>query len=170
MQLRAWPTTSAVTPVSEMRVWGDSGGRLDFTLPTSSAARPSAEPSEALAWIVDVPALEHQLAEALRFAPEVEYVAASEEAPAKLTVVCEGRHSITRDELGVNFETQPYQQHAVAARVRGGVPHRQQALQWFHQGTHGLEILALLPLGGPHGDSAAVVWSLPPESASAMLA
>jgi ubiquinone biosynthesis UbiH/UbiF/VisC/COQ6 family hydroxylase len=85
-------------------------------------------------------------------------------------VVCEGRASATRAELGVNFDVLPYQQHAVAARLRCSTPHRQQALQWFHHGAHGLEILALLPLGGTQGDTASLVWSLPPERAKDMLA
>jgi ubiquinone biosynthesis UbiH/UbiF/VisC/COQ6 family hydroxylase len=87
-----------------------------------------------------------------------------------LTVICEGRASTTRDELGVAFDVLPYQQHAVAARVRCATPHRQQALQWFSQGAHGLEILALLPLGGSQGDTASLVWSLPPARAQEMLA
>ncbi len=157
-ELRCWPDAQHATPVQDMRVWGDDGGFVHFASPTPLG----------LSWIVDVPVLEGQLAEAVRYQSEIACLTAP--APAALTVVCEGRHSSTRDELGVSFDTLPYQQHAVAARVRVSVPHRQQALQWFHQGTHGLEILALLPLGGAHGESAALVWSLPPARASAMLA
>jgi ubiquinone biosynthesis UbiH/UbiF/VisC/COQ6 family hydroxylase len=112
--------------------------------------------------------LEAQLAQAVRYQSEIACLTAP--VPAALTVICEGRHSSTRDELGVSFDTLPYHQHAVAARIHASVAHRQQALQWFHQGHQGLEILALLPLGGAQGDSAALVWSLPPERASAMLA
>ena len=157
-ELRCWPDAQHATAVQDMRVWGDDGGFVHFGSPTS----------EGLSWIVDVPVLEDQLAQAVRYQSDIAILTAPE--PAALTVVCEGRYSATRDELGVSFDTLPYQQHAVAARVRCSVPHRQQALQWFHQGTHGLEILALLPLGGAQGDSAALVWSLPPERASAMLA
>ena len=76
--LRAWPDASAATPVREMRVWGDDGGRLDFSAPP-------AETDAALAWIVDVPALERQLAEAVRYQPQIEAL----EAPVKaaLTVI-----------------------------------------------------------------------------------
>ncbi|WP_408593794.1 FAD-dependent monooxygenase [Limnohabitans sp.] len=157
-ELRCWPDDQHATAVQDMRVWGDDGGFVHFGSPTS----------EGLSWIVDVPVLEDQLAQAVRYQSDIASLTAPE--PAALTVVCEGRHSSTRDELGVRFDTLPYQQHAVAARVRCSVAHRQQALQWFHQGSHGLEILALLPLGGAQGDSAALVWSLPPERASAMLA
>ena len=156
--LRCWPEDGHATPVQRMRVWGDDGGFVRFDSPSP----------EGLSWIVDVPVLEQRLADAVGFAPEITRLDAP--APAALTVVCEGRHSATRAELGVDFETLPYQQHAVAARLRAGQPHRGQALQWFHQGSHGLEILALLPLGGPEGDALALVWSLPPERAQAVLA
>ena len=156
--LRCWPDALNATPVQHMRVWGDDGGFTHFESPTP----------EGLTWIVDVPVLEAQLAEAVRYQAEIAPLAAPE--PAALTVVCEGRASATRAELGVNFDVLPYQQHAVAARVRCSTPHRQQALQWFHRGSHGLEILALLPLGGALGSTASLVWSLPPERAKEMLA
>jgi 2-polyprenyl-6-methoxyphenol hydroxylase-like FAD-dependent oxidoreductase len=156
--LRCWPDALHATPVQHMRVWGDDGGFAHFESPTP----------EGLTWIVDVPALEAQLAEAVRYQAEITRLDAP--APAALTVVCEGRRSSTRDELGVNFEVLPYQQYAVAARVRGSIAHRQQALQWFAHHGKGLEILALLPMGGVHGDTAGLVWSLPPERAQETLA
>ena len=158
--LRCWPDLQAATPVRQMRVWGDDGGFVRFD--HAGAAH------DGLTWIVDVPVLEQRLGEAVRFAHEITLLDAP--APAALTVICEGRHSATRAELGVVFDTLPYHQHAVAARLRAEQPHRGQALQWFHHGTHGLEILALLPLGGPEGDTVALVWSLPPERASDVLA
>ena len=90
--------------------------------------------------------------------------------PAKLTVVCEGRNSQTRQELGVTFNTLPYQQHALATRVRCAQPHRQQAVQWFSRAHGELDILALLPMGGAHGQEAAVVWSLPSAQAHGLQA
>lgn len=154
--LRCWPDATHATPVQHMRVWGDDGGFIHFESPTP----------EGLTWIVDVPVLEAQLAEAVRYQADIALLNAPE--PAALTVVCEGRASVTRAELGVQFEVLPYQQHAVAARVRCSTPHRQQALQWFTQGAQGLEILALLPLGGAQGDTASLVWSLSPERAKDM--
>jgi len=157
-ELRCWPDALHATPVQHMRVWGDDGGFTQFESPTP----------EGLTWIVDVPVLEAQLADAVRYQADIATLSAPE--PAALTVVCEGRASATRAELGVNFDVLPYQQHAVAARVHCSTPHRQQALQWFAQGAHGLEILALLPLGGAQGDTASLVWSLPPERAQDLLA
>jgi 2-polyprenyl-6-methoxyphenol hydroxylase-like FAD-dependent oxidoreductase len=132
--LRAWPDTAHATPVSEMQVHGDDGGQVSF-----DAARQGVD---ALAWIVDVPALERQLADAVRFQPQVELVDAP--VAAALTVVCEGKTSTTRDALGVGYEVTPYPQHAIAARLVAQRPHGGIARQWF--GPRG-EVLALLPLG-----------------------
>ena len=154
--LRCWPNPQHATPVQTMQVWGDAGGQLQFQSPSLHG----------LTHIVDVPVLEDLLREAVDFQHTIERV--NEHVNAKLTVVCEGRNSQTRQELGVAFNTLPYQQQALATRVRCAQPHRQQALQWFSQSNGELEILALLPLGGPQGQEAAVVWSLPPAKAQAM--
>jgi 2-polyprenyl-6-methoxyphenol hydroxylase-like FAD-dependent oxidoreductase len=153
--LRAWPDAPAATPVLEMRVWGDDGGQLDFSAPP-------ANPDAALAWIVDVPALEQQLAEAVRYQPQIETL----EAPVKaaLTVICEGQKSTSRNEFGVQWIVKPYPQKAIAARLQSDRPHQGVARQWFHNG----EILALLPIGGAEGNSVALVWSVSVERAAAL--
>jgi ubiquinone biosynthesis UbiH/UbiF/VisC/COQ6 family hydroxylase len=97
---------------------------------------------------------------------------------APLTVVCEGRASRTRAELGVAFDIKTYGQHALAARVRCAVPHGQTARQWFLSGessassdaSDASEILALLPIGGEDSHEVALVWSVPPAKAQALLA
>jgi 2-polyprenyl-6-methoxyphenol hydroxylase-like FAD-dependent oxidoreductase len=155
--LRAWPDAGHATPVREMRVDGDEGGRVGF-----SAA---AHKVDALAWIVDVPALERQLAEAVRFQPQIEVVDASVAAP--LTVVCEGKASATREALGVRYEVTRYPQHAIAARLDAEQSHHATARQWFNDKG---EIMALLPLGGPAGRSLALVWSVEQLRAPALLA
>ena len=160
-ELRCWPQAPAVTPVHAMQVFGDAGGTLNF-----GDAAPG---SQALNWMVDVPALEEQLAAAVRFQPLIEVVQQPVAAP--LTVVCEGRASQTRAELGVTFEVTHYDQHAVAARLRCEQAHGAIARQWFRFGpTPGLsqpqaEVLALLPLGGEGGHEIALVWSVHPERA-----
>ncbi len=153
--LRCWPDGEHTTPILNMQVQGDDGGQVHF-----SAA---AQQVPALAWIADVPALEARLMEAVRYQPHVELV--HEAVPAPLTVVCEGRASITRAELGVHFEASPYPQTAVAARVTCAVPHGQTARQWFSEAG----ILAFLPLGGAEGREVAVVWSVAPERARELL-
>jgi len=154
--LRAWPEAADATPVLGMQVHGDDGGRVRFDA--------SAQGSEALAWICGASAMLDRLGEALRYQPMVELL--TEPRPAALTVVCEGKASATRAEYGVEYETTAYAQHAIAARLQCEKPHGQVARQWFNDG----EILALLPLGGPQGNSAALVWSVAPERASQLLA
>src|ERR1035437_1509534 len=144
--LRCWPDARQATEVLNMQVKGDAGGEVNF-----SAAELKVS---GLTWIVDVPVLEAQLAEALRFQPLIELL----EAPqaAALTVICEGKASATCKEFGVEFDVSPYLQSAIAARLSCEAPHAQIARQWF---SHG-EILAFLPMGGPQGNSIAIVWSV----------
>lgn len=152
--LRCWPDADAaqdaspfVTPVRAMQVQGDEGGRLGFSAPEQGA--------EALTWIVDVPALERRLADAVGYQSGIDRLT---EAPAcALTIVCEGKRSQTRQALGIEFDVRPYPHHALAARLRCEHPHEGVARQWFFDG----QIMALLPLEGAHGQAVALVWSLP---------
>ena len=169
--LRVWPDAAHATPVLGMQVHGDTTGRVNF-----NAAEHG---SEALAWIVDVPALEAQLLQAVKYQPlitVIEQVASAHLQNANstirrdLTVICEGKNSATREELGVEFDVTPYHQHAIAARLTGTLPHGSQALQWFQSS----EILAFLPLSEPNqthpGNSVALVWSVTEERAKALMA
>ena len=155
--LRCWPEGSACTPILKMHIEGDQGGNLEF-----SAAQQGVD---ALNWMVDVPTLENNLRQAIGFQPLIQEV--TESASAPLTVVCEGRASQTRAELGVAFDIKHYEQHALACRIRTQAPHSQVARQWF-QNTHGPEILAFLPIGGNDSHDWAVVWSLTPARAQAL--
>jgi 2-polyprenyl-6-methoxyphenol hydroxylase-like FAD-dependent oxidoreductase len=146
LRLRAWPDEQHATPVAAMDVRGDEDGRVRFSA--------QEERVPALAWIVEVEPLLARLAEAVRFQPQIEVVAAPQ--PAALTVVCEGRASTTRAEFGVPFEVAAYAQRAIAARLDCEKPHGGVAHQWFEDGN----VLALLPLGGAQGNSVALVWSL----------
>lgn len=148
--VRGWPDAPHATAVQHMHVQADQGALVQF-----DAAQ---QDSEALAWIVDVPALEQRLHDAVRFQPLVELVSAPVAAP--LTVVCEGRTSSTRAEFGAQFDITPYAQHAIATRLECAQPHGQVARQWFAPDG---SILAFLPLGGAQGQTVAVVWSLPQE-------
>ena len=152
--LRVWPDAPFATPVREMQVWGDDGGQLDFT--ADSVAQ------DALAWIVDVPALEQQLIQAVRYQPQIELVAAP--ARAALTVICEGKKSASRDEFGVQWTVKAYPQKAIAARLDADRPHGGVARQWFAGG----DIVALLPLGGPDANAVALVWSARLERVDAL--
>jgi 2-polyprenyl-6-methoxyphenol hydroxylase-like FAD-dependent oxidoreductase len=151
-QVRGWPDEQHAMPVVRMEVHGDQGGELVF--------RADDRRVPALAWIVDVGALTTRLDDALRYAPQVEWIAAPQ--PAALTIVSEGRASATRADFGVQFSVTPYPQHAIAARLACEIPHDGVARQWFANG----EILALLPLGG---GTVALVWSVMAQRAQALL-
>ncbi len=164
--LRCWPEAPAVTPVREMQVLGDHGGHLHFGAGDEGVGE--------LNWMVDVPVLEARLAAAVQFQPLIQVV--HEPVAAPLTVVCEGRASQTRTELGVAFDITRYDQHAVAARLHCEQPHAGVARQWFRFGSApGLsqsqaEVLALLPLGGEGGRDIALVWSVYPTRAQELQA
>jgi ubiquinone biosynthesis UbiH/UbiF/VisC/COQ6 family hydroxylase len=139
-----------------MRVLGDDGGEVNFSADELKVP--------GLTWIVDVPTLEAQLADATRFQPLIEMLDAPK--PASLTVICEGKASRTREELGIDFDITPYHQTAIAARLGCETPHGQVARQWFSKG----DILAFLPLDGSQGSTVALVWSVHEDKAQALLA
>ena len=149
--LRVWPTADLATPVSTMRVWGDDGGVVNFDAAGAG--------QDALAWIVDVPALERNLLDACRFQSQIETV--SEPASAMLNVICEGQKSSSRAGVAAQWSRKSYGQKAVAARLTSSVPHQGVARQWFAGG----DIVALLPTGGAVGNSMALVWSVSDERA-----
>jgi 2-polyprenyl-6-methoxyphenol hydroxylase-like FAD-dependent oxidoreductase len=158
--LRAWPDAQHATPVLSMQVHGDKGGEVQFTA--------QAQGAPALAWIVDVQALQERLGDALRYQPLVEWLDAPRET--ELTVVCEGKASVTRAEFGVQYNGTAYPQRAIAARLHCEKPHGHMARQWFADS----EILAFLPLGGSDaaadGNSVAIVWSVQEQRAPDLLA
>ena len=164
--LRCWPDHKAVTPVHQMQISGDQGGRLNFAAGEQGVSE--------LNWMVDVPVLEALLAQAVQFQPHIQVVQAAVVAP--LTVVCEGRASQTRAELGVRFDTTHYDQHAVATRLVCDRPHEGVARQWFGWSQAPClsqpqpEVLALLPLGGEGGHEVALVWSVHPLRANQLMA
>ncbi len=166
--LRCWPDVQHATPVLKMQVHGDAGGEVVFNASDSQ--------TDALAWIVDVPVLEEQLAQATRFQPQIEQFTTAQ--PAKLTVVCEGKASTSRDEFGVEFDITPYSQRAVATRLYCEYPHYQTARQWFSNDS----ILGVLPMSLTVGadvadladavqrNSVAIVWSTEAAHADALMA
>ena len=154
--LRCWPDARHATEVRNMRVLGDDGGEVNFSADALKVP--------GLTWIVDVPTLEALLADAARFQPQIEIIDAPQ--PASLTVICEGKASRTREELGIDFDVTPYHQTAIAARLGCETPHGQVARQWFSKG----DILAFLPLDGSQGSTNALVWSVHEDKAQALLA
>ncbi len=171
--LRCWPEAAHATPVLKMQVHGDDGGEVVFNASDSH--------TDALAWIVDVPVLEAQLAQATQFQPQIEQLTTAEAAElpatlaARLTVVCEGKASSTREAFGVEFDVTPYTQRAVATRLWCEYPHYQTARQWFSNGS----ILGVLPMSltdaanaadAAQRNSVAIVWSTEAQYADALMA
>jgi 2-polyprenyl-6-methoxyphenol hydroxylase-like FAD-dependent oxidoreductase len=159
-RLKAWDAIAAdaKTDVQDMVVRGDA---RDATIEFSAWEQRVA----ALAVITDAAALEHELDNALRFAPHVTRVDA--DVPAALVAHCEGRAAAALATLDAGFERSDYGQRAIAARLVATLPHRHVARQWFRSP----DVLALLPFDRPESArSYALVWSLPRERADALLA
>ncbi len=161
--LRVWPDPSSATPVAAMQICDDGDNA-----PPDAAVRfdSMGDDVDALAWIVDVPALEQRLRDAVGFQSGIEVVDSAEGLDPSLTVICEGKRSSSRAQFGFEFDTRPYPHTAVAARLRCALPHGGVARQWFAQG----EIMAWLPLDGPQGHRVALVWSVAHERAAQLLA
>lgn len=166
--LRVWPDAhpalpsdapAAVTPVQRMWV-----AETDPYQPASVRFDSASVGCEALSWIVDVPALEQTLTQAVQFQAGIDTV--HERPSASLTVICEGKRSQTRENLGINYDRRPYPHTALAARLRCERPHGGVARQWFLNG----DIMALLPLEGTQGHAVALVWSVSHERARELLA
>ena len=156
--LRAWPEAPFITSVSSMHIWGAGSSNTDARLDFSSQD----VAQSALAWIVDVPALEQHLSDAVRFQSHIDVVPTP--VKAALQVVCEGQKSTSRNEFGASWTVKPYAQSAIAARLTSSQPHHGVARQWFKNG----EILALLPLSGADGYAVALVWSVSTERADTL--
>lgn len=157
--VRAWPSADTDVPVTTpvQHMWVND-------TPENTAIRFQAPATAPLTWIVDVPALEAALEQAVHYQPGIDRL---DHAPqAALTAVCEGRRSTSRALHGFEYDTRPYPHMAVAARLRCQQPHGGVARQWFLGG----EILALLPLEGADGNLVALVWSVPHERAHNLLA
>lgn len=153
--LRCWPEPRHATPVLGMQVQEAGAGRVGFS------AVEQGEP--ALAWIVDVPALEARLTDAIGYQGSIRWL--SEPAPAPLTAICEGRASAARTALDAGWRAADYGQWAIAGRVRAERAHEQVASQWFTP----QEVLGMLPLSEPDGNSLAFVWSIPAQRRTELL-
>ncbi len=171
--LRAWP--DAACAVQRMQVWGEASApdhQPATAAHNASAVQFDAQAlgCEALTWIVPASALEQQLDAALRFAPDIQLLTAAE--PAALTVLCEGKHSTTRDAVGVQFTQTAYGQTAIAATLRTQQPHQATARQWMRGSDFDGEVCALLPLHSSpdSGNFIALVWSVSHDRAHQLLA
>lgn len=163
-----------VTSVRTMEVYGDAGGRMDFSAYDAGVAE--------LAWIVEASLIHGELWETARrqgnvtlFCPATPTaLAVDSEAAAlmladgrrlssRLVVAGDGADSWTRAAAGIEVSFKPYGQHGVVANFRTERPHREVACQWFRADG----VLAYLPLPG---NLISIVWSTPAEHAAELLA
>lgn len=82
---------------------------------------------------------------------------------APLLLVCEGRHSSTRAEAGIQVAAWDYDSLSIVTAMDHSIPHGGTAHQIFYPGGP----FALLPM--QPGTRSALVWSLPEAQASAMV-
>lgn len=81
---------------------------------------------------------------------------------ARLAVAADGAQSWLREQAGIAFQRQPYQQRGVVANFHCERPHGDIARQWFRADG----ILAYLPLPG---NRISIVWSTDDAQAEALL-
>lgn len=175
-QCGAWQRldTSRVQQVEEMRVFGDTGSRLNFSAYEIGAPE--------LAFIMESRLLQHALWEGLRTQENLTLLQPAQcaelsvqedaarlklkdgrEIRAKLIVGADGRDSWVRHQTNMPEVPTPYHQHGVVANFNIGKAHRGIAYQWFTPDG----ILALLPLPGKR---ISIVWSVSPEHSAELLA
>ena len=186
--LNAWPGESACTEVRQMQVLSDSGEMIEFSNSLQLNAL-NTQDSTPMSWIVEVPALEAELAKALSLS-NVQHIthgyagAELQEIHAPLTVICEGSKSTTQHAVHSFTERISYGQVALATHVKFKDPHAKHmgvAYQWFNNSsalntiensnsepTKEFEILAFLPIGGREGNTFAIVWSTTVERNAAL--
>jgi len=166
--------SSRVQQVEEMRVFGDSGSRLDFSAYEIGAPE--------LAFILESRLLQHALWQGLQEQENLTLLQPAQcaemslkedaahiklkdgrEIRAKLIVGADGRDSWARNQTLMPEVPTPYHQHGVVANFNIGKAHRGIAYQWFTPEG----ILALLPLPGKR---ISIVWSVSPEKSAELLA
>ena len=175
--LGAWQRLDAsrVTPIRDMRVFGDDGrSRLAFSAYESGMAQ--------LAATVESSPLQHALWEGLgrqsnlsllcpespealaSFDDRVEIrLAGGATLTARLAVGADGAQSWLRRAAGIEVRGEGYGQQGVVANFACARPHRNIAYQWFRRDG----VLAYLPL--PQ-ERISIVWSTPDAHARELLA
>jgi 2-octaprenylphenol hydroxylase len=165
---------SRINPVRDMAIFGDAGGRLDFSAYDCGLGE--------LAWILEAGLMQRELWESIRrqhnvtlLCPaeptrlELEEGAASvhladgRTVSARLVVAADGANSWVRREAGIEAKLSPYGESGVVANFRCEKPHRDTAFQWFREDG----ILAFLPLPG---NFMSMVWSAPQALAEELVA
>ncbi len=175
--LGAWQglAASRITPIRDMRVFGDDGrSRLAFSAYESGMAQ--------LAATVESNRLQHALWQRLERQPNLSLLvpespeelrsfedrveirfAGGRTAAARLAVGADGADSWLRRAAGIGVRGEGYGQQGVVANFTCARPHRGIAYQWFRRDG----VLAYLPL--PQ-ERISIVWSTPDAHARELLA
>ena len=165
---------SRVQPVTDMRVFGDTGAELDFNSFEIGAAE--------LTFILESRELQHALWHTLQQQENLTLFTQSRcrqlqkhdthitltlenerSLNTKLIVGADGRDSWVRKQAGMAASPVSYQQDGVVANFKTEKPHHGTAFQWFLPDG----ILALLPL--PQ-QMVSMVWSASPEKSVQLMA
>ncbi len=165
---------SRIAPVEEMRVFGDTGSKLEFSAYQMGVPE--------LACILENRHLQHALWQVLQEQDNLTLLnparcttlSFGEESAeltledgrtlsAKLIVGADGRNSWVRNQAGISAAPVDYQHHGVVANFTCELPHRGIAHQWFRPDG----ILALLPLPG---NRLSMVWSVTPDRSAILTA
>ncbi|BBO19652.1 MAG: ubiquinone biosynthesis hydroxylase UbiH [Rhodocyclaceae bacterium] len=176
LEIGAWQhlDASRITPVYDMAIRGDAGGRLDFSAYDSGVGE--------LAWIAESGLMQRELWETVKrqgnlklFCPaQPQALQVGENAvrlgltsgatlEAALVVGADGADSWVRAQAGLRVDTLPYGEMGVVANFECAEPHRNSAFQWFRADG----VLAYLPLPGRR---ISAVWSTPQAHAGELLA
>ncbi len=162
-----------LTPVYDMAIRGDAGGRLDFSAWDSGVGE--------LAWIVEAGLMQRELWETVRRQGNVTLcypaqpqrlevdehavllgLTSGETLEAHLVVGADGADSWVRTQAGLRADTLLYGEMGVVANFECERPHRNTAFQWFRPDG----VLAYLPLPGQR---ISTVWSTPEAHARELL-
>ena len=162
-----------IAPIHAMRVFGDTGARLDFSAYDSGLSE--------LGWIVESSLMACELWEnakrqgnltvfrgtspaSLEMLPEAAELGLEDgrTLQAKLVVGADGRDSWVRNAAGLAAENTPYGELGVVANFACAKAHRHIARQWFRNDG----VLAWLPLPGKR---ISIVWSTPEAHARTLL-
>jgi ubiquinone biosynthesis UbiH/UbiF/VisC/COQ6 family hydroxylase len=169
--LGAWNAPVRAQAVHQMRIHGDTDGRLTFD--ALDAGLPE------LAWIAENNRLQWSLWQSWADSPNVLTLEGETESvswgktgeahqlhltdgttlSAGLLVAADGAHSWLRQQAGIELDVEDYKHIGVVANFETQRPHRGVACQWFRPDG----VLAYLPLTG---NRISIVWSTPPEHAA----
>ena len=166
--------TSRLTPIRAMQIFGDAGGKLEFSSFEAGVSE--------LGWILESSEMACEFWESakrqgnltlfcparpaqLELSAEAAVLTFSDGAvlSGKLLVGADGRDSWVRQAAGLAAANTPYGEKGLVANFSTEKPHRNIAFQWFRDDG----VLAYLPLPGSR---ISIVWSTPDDHADALCA